>query len=171
METLQDVFFHELADILHAEKQLVKTLPKMAKAATSDKLRTAFEDHLEETKTHVDRIEQVFELFDKSPRAKKCKAMEGLVTEGEELIKEEDENIARDAGLIASAQKVEHYEIATYGTLCAWAAELANPSALQLLKQNMEEEKAADAKLSKLAEGVINPLAEMGNGADEDDEE
>ncbi len=163
MDTLQDVFLHELADMLNAEKQLVKALPKLAKAAATDQLRDAFEAHLDETKNQVKRLEKVFETFGKSARGKACKAMQGLIEEGSEMIKEEEENVSRDAGLICAAQKVEHYEIATYGSLCAWAKELKNPAALKLLQANMSEEEAADKKLSQLAQSVVNPQSNNGH--------
>jgi ferritin-like metal-binding protein YciE len=150
IKNLHDLFVQELRDTYHAEKQLVKALPKMAKAATSDDLRTAFEDHLEETKNHVTRIEDVFGEIDQKATAKTCEAMKGLVTEGSEMIEETEEE-ARDAGLIAAAQKVEHYEIASYGCLVTWAKELGHENAANLLQETLDEEKAADEKLNSLA--------------------
>jgi len=158
LNSLEDAFLDELRDVLSAEKQLVKALPKMAKGAASDQLREAIEDHLEETKTHVERVEAAMESLDHKPRAKKCDAMEGLLEEGSALLEEEAAPEVLDALIIAAAQKVEHYEIATYGTLCTWAKLLGYETALKLLKQNMSEEEAADEKLTQLSES-INPAA------------
>jgi ferritin-like metal-binding protein YciE len=152
MSKLREVFLDELADLYDAEKQLVKALPKMAKAAEHEDLRTAFESHLEQTEQHVNRLEQVFEQFGEKPRGKKCKAMQGLVEEGQELIKEKE----GDAALICAAQKVEHYEIAAYGSLQAWARLMQEEEAAELLGETLEEEKAANAKLTETAEGAIN---------------
>ncbi len=159
-ESLHDAFEEELRDVLSAEKQLLKALPKMAKAASNADLVAGFEAHLEETKIHVERLEQIFAMLDKAPRAKKCKAMEGLIEEGSELIEEEAEPEVKDAMLIAAAQKVEHYEIATYGTLACWAKQLEMEDALDLLVQTLDEEKATDLKLTELAETGINSAAE-----------
>jgi len=159
MQTLNDLFEDELKDIYSAEKQLVKALPKMAKAATSDDLRSGFEEHLEQTKGHVERIERVFELLEKTARAKKCKAMEGLIEEGSELMEEKAEPEVMDAALIAAAQKVEHYEIATYGTLVTWAKQLGLEEAAGLLQDTLDEEKDTDMKLTQLAETEINAAA------------
>lgn len=156
MHTLQDVFMRELGDIFHAEKQLVKALPKMSRAAVSTELRDALNTHLEETRNQVKRLEEVFHIFGKTPRGKECEGMEGLIEEEEEAIEENEENAARDASLICAAQKVEHYEIASYGCLCAWAKKLNKDEAVKLLEENMGEEKAADKKLSELAESSIN---------------
>ena len=156
LNTLQDALLEELRDMLSAEKQLVRALPKMAKKADSGDLKSAIEEHLEETKTQVERLEKVFESLDKKPRTKKCEAMAGLILEGEEVMKEEADPQVRDALLIAAAQKVEHYEIASYGTLCTWAKTLGLSDVLALLKETMSEETAADKKLSKIA-GKINP--------------
>lgn len=152
MSKLREVFLDELADVYDAEKQLVKALPKLAKAAQHEDLRTAFESHLEQTEQHVNRLEQVFEQFGEKPRGKKCKAMQGLVEEGQELIKEKE----GDAALICAAQKVEHYEIAAYGSLQAWARLMQEEEAAELLGETLEEEKAANAKLTEAAEGAIN---------------
>ncbi|CAE7242805.1 ferritin-like domain-containing protein [Botrimarina mediterranea] len=154
METLADAFHDELRDVLSAERQLTKALPKMVKNATSPQLKKAFESHLAETETHVERVEQAFEETGKSARAKTCEAMKGLLKEGEELMEEEAAPEVKDALLIAAAQKVEHYEIATYGTLCTWAEALGYKKALKLLKQNIAQEEAADKKLSQIAEKV-----------------
>lgn len=145
-----------MQDVLHAEKQLVKALPKMAKAAKSPKLKAGFEEHLEQTKGHVARVEQAFEALGEKPKTKVCPAMKGLVEEGEEIIKEKGDDSVRDAGLIAAAQKVEHYEIATYGTLCTWAKLLGETAAHKLLGANLDEEEKTDKKLTKLAESVVN---------------
>jgi ferritin-like metal-binding protein YciE len=154
MRTLDDCFQDELRDVLSAEKQLVRALPKMAKGVASEELRQALLDHLEETEGQVERLEQAFESLDKSPRSKKCVAMEGLIEEGSHVLEEEAEDDVKDAMIIAAAQKVEHYEIATYGTLCTWAEMLGHTDALALLKENLAQEKAADEKLTKLAESI-----------------
>jgi ferritin-like metal-binding protein YciE len=168
IESLQDMFLHELKDIYDAEKRLLKALPKMAKSAESEELQTAFEDHLGETENQVERLERIFESMDKPARGKKCMAMEGLVKEGEELIKEEDAGPAKDAGLIGAAQKVEHYEIATYGTLAAWAKILGLEDAVELLEETLAEEKAADEKLTSLA-SEINMEADEGEDSEDED--
>lgn len=152
MNTLRETFLEELADIYDAEKQLVKALPKMAKAAENDQLREGFEEHLEQTQEHVQRLEQVFEHFGEKAKAKKCQAMAGLLEEGQELIKEK----AGDAALICAAQKVEHYEIATYGSLKSWAEFLEEHDSVELLEETLDEEKSTDDKLTELAESVIN---------------
>lgn len=154
MKTLADAFHDELRDILSAEKQLIKALPKMIKRTSSKKLAAALENHLAETERHVKRVEKAFEDTGKSARAKTCEAMKGLVTEAEEMLKEDSEAAVRDAMIIACSQKFEHYEIATYGTLCSWAESLGYSNALTLLKQNISEEEAADQKLSMLAKSI-----------------
>jgi len=156
LKSLDDLFVHSLKDIYNAEKQLVKALPKMAKAANSDKLRSGFEEHLEQTAGHVERLETIFKSLDVPVRGVKCKAMEGLVEEGGEMIDEDAEPAVKDAGLIAAAQKVEHYEIATYGTLVTFAELLGNTEAVELLKATLEEERQTDEKLTELAETEIN---------------
>lgn len=153
--TLDDLFFAELKDIYYAEKRLLKTLPKMAKSAASAPLRRAFTSHAKETERQVERLEKVFALLDKAARGKKCEAMEGLLGEGSELMEEEATEAVHDAGLICAAQKVEHYEIATYGTLIAWAKTLGHKRIAQLLTTTLGEEEAADKKLTKLA-GTLN---------------
>jgi len=160
--SLKDLFLDELRDIYHAEGQLVKALPKMAKTANNADLKAAFEQHLEETKGQVDRLERVFEAIGEKARGKKCEGMAGLIDEGKELMGEDAEPDVLDAGIIAAAQKVEHYEIATYGCLRTWAKQLDLDEAVDLLNQNLEEEKAADAKLTELAESHINAQAETG---------
>lgn len=154
MKTLADAFHEELRDVLSAEKQLLKALPKMAKKATSAELKEALSHHLEETKQHVERVEQAFEDTGKAARAKKCEAMAGLLEEGEEILKEEAEPDVKDAMMIAAAQKVEHYEIATYGTLCTWAELLGYSNAKKLLGENLKDEKTADEKLTKLSQEI-----------------
>ncbi len=164
LDNLADAFYDELQDVYSAEKQLTKALPKMVKNASSDKLRSAFESHLKETEEHVQRVEKAFEDTGKAARAKTCEAMKGLVEEAEGLLKEDGEDAVKDAVLIAAAQKVEHYEIATYGTLCSWAEILGYKNALKLLKQNLAQEEAADQKLSRLSQ-TINKQAMDSNGA------
>jgi ferritin-like metal-binding protein YciE len=159
LESLQDLFVEELKDVYHAEKQLIKALPKMAKAATSEDLKMAFEEHLAETEGHVERIEQIFEILGKKPATKVCKGMKGLIEEGSEVIEEDAEDEVKDAGLIAAAQRVEHYEIAAYGCLRTYARVLGNKKAEKLLQETLDEESAADEKLTQLAESGINVAA------------
>ena len=154
METLRDLFLDELKDVYHAEGQLVKALTKMAKKADSDQLKAAFEQHLDETKGHQDRLEQVFELMDEKPKKKVCKAMQGIVEEGSEVMEEDMEPDVMDAALIASAQRAEHYEIAAYGTLRTYANLLGNAKAAKILQSILDEEGATDKKLTKLAEKI-----------------
>jgi ferritin-like metal-binding protein YciE len=161
LDNLADAFYDELRDVYSAEKQLVDALPKMAQNASSDELRQAFEHHLEETKEQVQRLEIAFEDTGKAARAKTCEAMKGLIEEAEEMLEEDAAPAVKDAVMIACAQKVEHYEIATYGTLCSWAETLGYKKALKQLEQNMSEEEAADSKLSDLAE-AINQAALVG---------
>ncbi len=156
LKTLEDLFVHELKDLFSAENQLVKALPKMAKAATHEELKAGFEEHLEETKGHVTRLEEIAEICGCKLTGHKCKAMEGLIEEGQELISEDAEDAVRDAGLIGAAQRVEHYEIAGYGTARALAAVLGYEEAVELLTQTLEEEKATDGKLTELAENIVN---------------
>jgi ferritin-like metal-binding protein YciE len=160
LETLHDLWVHELKDLYSAERQLVQALPKMAKAATSDELRTALENHLAETEEQAARIEQILESFDESPRGQKCAGMEGLIEEGKDFMKEEADEDVMDAGIIVNAQKVEHYEIATYGAVVEYARMMGHAEALELLEQTLQEEKNADQLLNQLAEGGINALAE-----------
>jgi ferritin-like metal-binding protein YciE len=154
LDTLADAFYDELRDVLSAERQLVKALPKLAKEANSTELQRAIKDHLKETEAQVERVERAFEDTGKAARAKTCEAMQGLIEEAEKMLKEEAEPAVRDAVIIGCAQKVEHYEIATYGTLCTWAKTLGYSDALDLLKQNIDEEKAADETLSEIAESI-----------------
>ena len=166
-----------LKDTYNAEKQIIRALPKLAKAANSDELRTAIQDHLEVTRGHVERLEQVFEQMGKSATGKTCKGMQGLLEEGQEMMEEDMEPAAMDAGLIASAQKVEHYEIAAYGTLRALAQTQGDEEAARLFEQTLEEEYEADKKLTSLAESSINVQAmdsdedEEARGMDEDEDE
>lgn len=157
IQTLEDLFHDMIQDIYYVEKKLVKTLPGMAKKATTPDLRAAIEDHLEETQGHVERLEQVFEILGKSPKAKKCEALEGLLAEADEVTSEIKDEMTLDAALIASAQAVEHYEIARYGTLCAWAETLGKDDVVDLFEKTLEEEKAADEKLTMIAEEEVNP--------------
>ncbi|MBV8171679.1 MAG: ferritin-like domain-containing protein [Candidatus Eremiobacteraeota bacterium] len=160
--TLHDLLIEELKDMYNAEQQMVKTLPKLAKAAGSDELRAAFEEHLEQTKGHVERIERAFEMLDVPARGRKCAGMEGLIDEGKEMLGERLPESVQDAALIGAAQKVEHYEIAAYGTARTHAQLLDLNEVADLLEQTLEEEKQTDAKLSELAED-INVEAESGS--------
>lgn len=157
---LHQLFLDELADVYNAEQQLTKALPKLAKAAQSDELREALEQHLEETEEHISRLEQVAESLDETIKRKTCKAMQGLIAEGDDIVKEQKNSSALDAGIIAACQKVEHYEIASYGTLCAWAEQMGHDEALKLLRQTEEEEATADEKLTEVAENIANERAQ-----------
>ncbi|HEY4739048.1 MAG TPA: ferritin-like domain-containing protein [Candidatus Acidoferrales bacterium] len=166
--SLKELYIDELKDLYNAENQLVKALPKMAKAAESDELRKGFEEHLEQTRGHVSRLETIFKGLDESPKGKKCKGMEGLIEEGSEMISEHDESEMRDAGLISAAQRVEHYEIAGYGCVKTYASLLGFDDAVKLLEQTLEEEKETDQKLTELAENIN---VEAMSGEDDSDEE
>lgn len=159
---LKKIFIDELRDIYHAEKQLVKALPKMAKAASSPELRSALEQHLDETEEHVNRLEQAFDLLEQPAKAKPCAGMAGIVEEGSDVIREEEKGPTLDAAIIAGGQRAEHYEMAAYGTLVAWAQAMGHTKAAKLLQQTLNEEKAADEKLSGLAEGGLNQAAAGG---------
>jgi ferritin-like metal-binding protein YciE len=159
MQDLQKLFMGELEDIYDAESQLAKTLPTMADKADSQELKTAFRRHLDETKVHLQRIEQAFRVMGEEPRRRSCKGMEGIIDEGQILAREYDGNSALDAALICAAQKVEHYEITSYGCLLTWAKELGRTEVLNLLKENMREEKETDEKLTNLATQQSNLLA------------
>jgi ferritin-like metal-binding protein YciE len=159
-KTLDDLFHDTLKDIYYAEKKILATLPKMAKAAQNDELTAAFEKHRAETERHVERLEQVFALIDKKAQGKTCDAIIGITDEGAEIIKEYKGSPALDAGLIAAAQAVEHYEISRYGTLRTWAEELGLNDAASLLQETLDEEKATDEALTKIAESVVNQEAE-----------
>jgi ferritin-like metal-binding protein YciE len=164
LDTLDALFEDTLRDMYYAEKKLTKILPKMAKKATSEELAAAFTSHAEETQGHVDRIEKIFGMLDKTPRAKKCEALEGLSKEGTHVMEEADAESVMDAGLVAAAQAVEHYEMARYGTLIAWAREIGLSDAADLLETSLAEEKAADEKLNEIA-ATVNPAAERKEAA------
>ena len=157
---LKDLFVNEIKDLYNAEKQITKALPKMSKNATSEELKQAFEKHLKETENHVDRLEKVFKELDMKPNGKECKGIEGIITEGEELFKEIDDSSLLDAALIAAAQKVEHYEMASYGTVRTYAEILKLDNAANLLQETLNEESAANEKLNKIALTSINSEAE-----------
>jgi ferritin-like metal-binding protein YciE len=160
LDSLENLFVHELKDLLSAEKQLVKALPKMAKGATSEALQAGFEEHLEQTKGHVERLEQIFEMLGKTARAEHCKAMQGLIEEGAGLLEEDGVGSVKDAALIGAAQRVEHYEIAAYGTARSLAELLGRSDVVELLEQTLEEEKETDEKLTELAMSEVNPEAQ-----------
>ncbi len=159
INTMQDLFVHSLRDMYHAEKQLVRALPKMAKAAKSDGLREAITLHLDETKNHVERLTQVFDTIDTTARGVRCEAIEGLVEEAKEILDEVQDPEVKDAGIILASQKVEHYEIASYGSLATMARMLGHDKAAQLLDETLAEEKHADQKLNELALSDINKRA------------
>jgi len=152
MNRLKHLYVEELKDLYSAENQLLKALPKMAKAANSDELRAGFEEHLEQTKGHVERLEKIFKALGESPKSKKCKGMEGLISEGAEMIEEDPGPEELDAGLISAAQRVEHYEMAGYGSVATYAKLLEENEAESLLRETLEEEKETDQKLTQLAE-------------------
>ena len=170
LEGLRELYIEELKDLYNAENQLVKALPKMAKAASSDELRQGFEEHLEQTKGHVQRLEQIFQALGENPKGKKCKGMEGLLEEGSEVMQEDFEGALMDAAIIGAAQRVEHYEIAAYGTICAFAEELGESEQNSLLNQTLQEEKEADQKLTQLAQ-QINAQANEGAVPEESEQE
>src|SRR5439155_511417 len=159
LDTLQKLYTDELRDLYNAENQLLKALPKMAKAASSEDLKDAFEKHLEQTKGHVKRLEQVFEALGEKPKGKTCRAMKGLIEEGSEILKEEGEESILDAGIIVAAQKVEHYEIAGYGSVRTFAHLLGQNKAAELLQTTLDEESETNELLNRLAEGIVNPEA------------
>jgi ferritin-like metal-binding protein YciE len=167
--TLHDAFINELRDTYDAEKQLTKALAKLAKAASAAPLRDAFETHLQETQGQIVRLEQVFESLDEKVRGKHCDGIAGIIEEGKSIMEEDFDEATMDACLIAAGQRAEHYEMAAYGTLVAWARAMGHNEAAELLQENLDEEKAADEKLSSLAEGGINEGA--AEGAHADDEE
>jgi ferritin-like metal-binding protein YciE len=156
MKTLKDFYIDELKDLYDAENQILKALPKMAKAASSDELRAAFEEHLEQTQTHVERLDRVFEQLEMKPKGKKCEAMKGLVEEGKNLMAEDADPDVMDAALICAAQKIEHYEIASYGCLRTYAEQLGLDEQAELLEETLEEEKDTDDNLTELAKSCIN---------------
>jgi ferritin-like metal-binding protein YciE len=157
--TLRELFINELRDLYSAENQILKALPKMVKAASSEELKSAFSEHLEQTKEHVKRLEQIFDKLDTRPKGKKCVGMEGIIEEGKELLEEDAEQEVLDAGLIAAAQKVEHYEMAVYGCVRTFAKQLGDNDAAELLQETLDEEGEADKKLTEIAERSINQEA------------
>ena len=159
LDTLQKLYTEELRDLYNAENQLLKALPKMAKAASSEELKGAFEKHLEQTKGHVERLEQVFEALDENPKGKTCRAMKGLIQEGSEILEQDGDESVRDAGIIVAAQKVEHYEIAGYGSARTFAHLLGQNKAAELLQSTLDEESETNELLTRLAESIINPEA------------
>ena len=163
MKTLNDLFFHEIKDLYSAEKQLTKALPKMAKAATSEDLQQAFENHLQETEEHIARLERIMGQFDIPTRGPKCKAMEGLIEEGKDALEEDMDDDVRDAALICAAQRVEHYEIAGYGCARTFAELLGHSEAHEILQQTLDEEKATDEKLTQIAMQHVNAEAVGGS--------
>lgn len=163
-KTMQDLLIEELRDIYHAEKQIARSVPKLAKAVSNDTLRQAMQQHLEETKGQIDRLEKVFELLDTRSRGKRCEAMEGLLDEAQEILEMGLAPEVQDAALLAAAQKVEHYEIASYGTLQAYATALGLKEVAQLLQETLDEEKSTDKKLNDLAIGDVNKKAIQAGG-------
>ncbi len=161
LNNLNDLFLHELKDLYHAEHQITKALPKMIEKTSSDKLRAAFEMHLQETQSQIERLERVFEVIGEKASGEKCKAMEGIIKEAEDMLSEDADPAVMDAALIASAQRVEHYEIAGYGTLCTFAKQLGlDGEAISLLESILSEEKDTDIKLTQIAEASINQRAQ-----------
>jgi ferritin-like metal-binding protein YciE len=158
-KSLEDLFHETLKDIYMAEKRILTALPKMAKAVNSDELRQAFEKHVDETEGHLERLDKVFEIIGKPAKGKKCEAIEGLIAEGQEIMKDFKNSDALDAGVLSGAQAVEHYEISRYGTLITWANELGHSDAVPLLAQTLEEEKNTDATLTQIAESTVNQQA------------
>jgi len=161
LETLKELYVNELRDLYNAENQLIKALPKMAKGASSDELKDAFEKHLEQTKGHVQRLEEVFEELGEKTKGKTCQAMKGLIEEGSEVLKANGDDSVIDAGIIVAAQKVEHYEIASYGSVRTFAQLLGQDKSAELLQQTLDEESEANELLNKLAEDIVNPEALM----------
>jgi ferritin-like metal-binding protein YciE len=161
LDTLKTLYVDELRDLYNAENQLLKALPKMAKAASSEELKDAFEKHLEQTRTHVERLEEVFEDIGEKPKGKTCKAMKGLIEEGSEILQEDGEESVIDAGIIVAAQKVEHYEIAGYGSVRTFAQLLGKDQSAELLQTTLDEESEANELLNNLAEDIVNPEALM----------
>jgi ferritin-like metal-binding protein YciE len=164
MDSLKDLFIDELKDLYNAENQLLKALPKMAKKASSPDLRAAFQEHLGQTEGHVDRLEKIFKRLGEKPTGKTCKAMKGLVEEGKEIIEEDGEDSVLDAALIGAAQRVEHYEMAGYGTVRAFASVLGEEDAADLLQETLDEEGETNKKLTALAESLVNPEASNAEG-------
>jgi ferritin-like metal-binding protein YciE len=168
---LRALYIDELKDLYDAENRLVKALPKMAKAANSDELRAGFNEHLEQTKGHVDRLKEIFENIGEKPKGKKCQGMIGIVKEGDELLEEDFEGALMDAAIISAAQRVEHYEIAAYGCVRDWAALLGENEASALLEKTLEEEKETDRKLTEIAEQLNRQAKEVGGSEEEGEEE
>jgi ferritin-like metal-binding protein YciE len=168
MTSLRDLYVNELRDMLNAENQILKALPKMAKKASSPQLSQAFEQHLEQTRQHVQRLNRIFESMGQTPRSRKCKGIEGIIEEGKDFMDQADNEQVQDAGLIAAAQRVEHYEIAVYGTLRTYAKLLGDEEAARLLQQTLDEEGETDKKLTKLAESGINIEARHAESAEFD---
>jgi ferritin-like metal-binding protein YciE len=162
LTSLHDLFLDSLRDLYNAENQIIKALPKMAKTADSEELQNAFQEHLDQTRGHVERLEKVFEIMGAKARGKTCQAMEGIIEEGKELMKESAEPEVLDAGLIAAAQKVEHYEMASYGTVRTWAHQLGQNEAADLLQQTLDEEMDTDRRLTNIAENMVNVSAAHG---------
>ena len=171
METLQELYVEQLRDMFDAENQLMKALPKMAKEATNEELKAAFEHHLEQTEEQISRLERVFEELGEKPKGHKCKAMLGLIEEGKELMEEDADEDVMDAGLICAAQKIEHYEIATYGCLRTYAEMLGFDEQADLLQESLDEEKDTDENLTELAVSCINLEAEEGEESEDEEEE
>ena len=171
LATMQDLMIAELKDLYSAETQLVKALPKMARGAVTPSLRKAFENHLEQTHEHVARLEKIFDVLGASPRGTKCKGMEGLLEEGSEMLDEDGDDTVRDAGIIAAAQRVEHYEIAAYGSTLAFATLMGHTDIAELLEATLSEEKAADELLSTIAENEVNSAAPGMEEESEDEDE
>ena len=170
-DNLREALVEEIRDLYNAEKQLIKALPKLAKGAENEELRDAFESHLEETEDQLTRLERVFELLDEKPRGKHCAGIAGIIEEGSEKLQEDLEGSVMDACLIAAGQRAEHYEIAAYGTAIAWAEALGLKDVVTVLNETLEEEKAADEKLSVLVESGINQAATQGESEEEFEEE
>src|SRR5437667_6526948 len=170
LDSLDELLQDELKDIYDAEKQLTKALPKLAKKATSEELRQAFEEQLRQTEQHIERLEQVFEQLELPARGKKCEGMKGLIEEAQDMMREADDDATRDALMIASAQKVEHYEIASYGTVRTWANLLGKSEVASLLEETLEEEKETDQRLTSIAENMVNPEAARGKREEEEEE-
>jgi|SRR5579872_4991069 len=171
MESVRELLIEQMRDLYDAEKQLVKALPKLAKTASNEQLKEAFESHLEQTRGHVQRLEQAFEALDEKARSKPCAAMKGLIEEGKETMEEDLEDALMDSAIICAAQKVEHYEIAGYGTLTSWARSLGLDEVAQLLEETLEEEKEADQKLTEVAGEVLTEAEAADQGGEEGQEE
>ena len=163
LDTLEKLYVDELRDIYNAENQLLKALPKMAKGSSSPDLKSGFEKHLRQTETHVQRLEQIFAELDESPKGKTCQAMKGLIEEGSEILKEDGEESVLDAGIIVAAQKVEHYEMAAYGSARTFARLLGQDKAAELLQSTLDEESETNESLNQLAENIVNPEALIGS--------